>query len=60
MHRYIVSVGQTVAGHAQIGFLGITGRSSGPHVHYEILVNDEPQDPEKFLGLARVISVADR
>jgi murein DD-endopeptidase MepM/ murein hydrolase activator NlpD len=60
LHRYIVSVGQTVAEHAQIGFLGSTGRSSGPHVHYEILVNDEPQDPEKFLGLARVISVADR
>jgi murein DD-endopeptidase MepM/ murein hydrolase activator NlpD len=60
LHRYIVSVGQTVAEHTQIGFLGSTGRSSGPHVHYEILVNDEPQDPEKFLGLARVIPAADR
>jgi murein DD-endopeptidase MepM/ murein hydrolase activator NlpD len=60
MHRYIVSVGQRVAEHTQIGLLGSTGRSSGPHVHYEIVVNDEPQDPEKFLGLARVISAADR
>jgi murein DD-endopeptidase MepM/ murein hydrolase activator NlpD len=60
LHRYIVSVGQTVGEHTQIGFLGSTGRSSGPHVHYEILVNDEPQDPEKFLGLARVIPAADR
>jgi murein DD-endopeptidase MepM/ murein hydrolase activator NlpD len=60
LHRDIVSVGQTVAEHAQIGFLGSSGRSSGPHVHYEILVNDEPQDPEKFLGLARVIPAADR
>ena len=59
MNRYIVSVGQGVAEHAQIGFLGNTGRSSGPHVHYEILVNGEPQDPEKFIGLARVISVTD-
>ncbi len=60
MHRYIVSVGQRVAEHTQIGLLGSTGRSSGPHVHYEIVVNDEPQDPEKFLGLAHVISAADR
>jgi murein DD-endopeptidase MepM/ murein hydrolase activator NlpD len=59
LHRYIVSVGQTVAEHAQIGFLGSSGRSSGPHVHYEVLVNDEPQDPEKFLGLARLIPVAE-
>jgi murein DD-endopeptidase MepM/ murein hydrolase activator NlpD len=57
LHRPIVSVGQRVAEHTQIGFLGSTGRSSGPHVHYEILVNDEPQDPEKFIGLARVIPV---
>jgi murein DD-endopeptidase MepM/ murein hydrolase activator NlpD len=58
LHRAIVSVGQSVAEHTQIGFLGSTGRSSGPHVHYEILVNDEPQDPEKFIGLARVIPAA--
>jgi murein DD-endopeptidase MepM/ murein hydrolase activator NlpD len=60
LHRYIVVVGQTVTEHTQIGFLGSTGRSSGPHVHYEIRVNDEPQDPEKFLGLAHVIPAADQ
>lgn len=60
LHRSIVSVGQRVAEHTQIGFLGSTGRSSGPHVHYEVLVNDEPQDPEKFIGLARVIPAAAR
>ena len=60
LHRYIVSVGQTVAEHEQIGFLGSSGRSSGPHVHYEVLVNNQPQDPEKFIGLARVIPTAER
>ena len=60
LHRYIVSVGQTVGEHEQIGFLGSSGRSSGPHVHYEVLVNNEPQDPEKFIGLARVIPAAER
>jgi murein DD-endopeptidase MepM/ murein hydrolase activator NlpD len=60
LHRFIVSVGQRVAEHEEIGLLGSSGRSSGPHVHYEILVNDEPQDPEKFIGLARVIPAAER
>jgi murein DD-endopeptidase MepM/ murein hydrolase activator NlpD len=55
MHRYTVSVGQRVAAHTQIGFLGSTGRATGPHVHYEVLVNGEPQDPEKFFGLARYV-----
>jgi murein DD-endopeptidase MepM/ murein hydrolase activator NlpD len=60
LHRSIVSVGQRVVEHDQIGFLGSTGRSSGPHVHYEILVNDEPQDPEKFIELGHVIPAAER
>jgi murein DD-endopeptidase MepM/ murein hydrolase activator NlpD len=60
LHRYIVSAGQRVAEHEQVGFLGSSGRSSGPHVHYEVLVNDEPQDPEKFIGLARVIPATER
>jgi murein DD-endopeptidase MepM/ murein hydrolase activator NlpD len=44
----------------QIGYLGSTGRATGPHVHYEVLVNGEPQDPAKFLGLARLVPVAQR
>ena len=57
LHRPTVSVGQRVAEHTQIGFLGSTGRATGPHVHYEVLVNGEPQDPTKFLGLARLVPV---
>ena len=58
LHRFIVAVGQRVGGHQQIGLLGSTGRATGPHVHYEVVVNGEPQDPEKFLGLARLVRVA--
>jgi murein DD-endopeptidase MepM/ murein hydrolase activator NlpD len=60
LHRQTVSVGQRVAAHSQIGFLGSSGRATGPHVHYEVLVNGEPQNPEKFLGLARLVSAAPR
>ena len=58
LHRQTVSVGQRIAAHTQIGFLGSTGRATGPHVHYEVLVNGEPQDPQKFLSLLRLVPVA--
>lgn len=32
-----------------IGFVGSTGKSSAPHLHYEIWLNDIPQDPEKYI-----------
>lgn len=53
LHRTNVVVGQRLAGREQIGQLGSSGRSSGPHVHYEILVNGVPQDPERFLNAGR-------
>ena len=33
-----------------IGFVGSTGKSSAPHLHYEVLLNGNPQDPENFLS----------
>jgi murein DD-endopeptidase MepM/ murein hydrolase activator NlpD len=55
LHQFTVSVGQRVAAHAQIGYLGSSGRATGPHVHYEVVVNGEPQDPEKFFALSRYV-----
>lgn len=55
LHAFTVSVGAHVAAHQQIGYLGSTGRATGPHVHYEVVVNGEPQDPEKFIGLGRYV-----
>ena len=60
LHRYTVSTGQRVGAHTQIGLLGSTGRASGPHVHYEVIVNGEPRDPEKFIGLAHLAPIADK
>lgn len=60
LQRWLVAVGQQVAANTEIGLLGTTGRSTGPHVHYEVRVDGQPQDPEKFLGLARLLPVAGR
>ena len=44
-----VKVGQTVHAGQMIGRVGSTGRSTGPHLHYETRIGKEPVDPEKFL-----------
>jgi murein DD-endopeptidase MepM/ murein hydrolase activator NlpD len=49
LHRVLVSRGETVGGHRLIGELGSTGRATGPHVHYEILIDGNPVDPAKFM-----------
>jgi murein DD-endopeptidase MepM/ murein hydrolase activator NlpD len=43
-----VALGQRVEAGAVIGWLGNTGRSTGPHLHYETRVNDRAIDPQKF------------
>lgn len=58
LRRCLVAVGQTVATQTEIGLLGTTGRSTGPHVHYEVRVDGQPQDPQKFLSLAHLLPVA--
>jgi murein DD-endopeptidase MepM/ murein hydrolase activator NlpD len=49
LHRIVVPLGQRVQARQQVAELGSTGRSTGPHLHYEVLVNGVAQDPEKFL-----------
>lgn len=50
-----VETGQVVEYRDKIGKLGSSGRSTGPHVHYEILVDGKPHDPMNFLKAGRYV-----
>jgi murein DD-endopeptidase MepM/ murein hydrolase activator NlpD len=49
MSRIDVKVGQRVAIGDIVGRVGSTGRSTGPHLHYETRIDDQAVDPQKFL-----------
>ena len=45
--------GQKVAFRQDIGTMGRSGRTTGPHLHYEVLFDGEPMDPANFLKAGR-------
>lgn len=47
--RLLVKSGQRVKRWEKISEVGSTGRSSGPHLHYEVRLNGVPVDPEKYI-----------
>jgi murein DD-endopeptidase MepM/ murein hydrolase activator NlpD len=56
MSAISVSAGQIVTTGTPVGRVGSTGRSTGPHLHYETRINDEPLDPTRFLRAGMKLS----
>ncbi len=50
-----VSPGQQIAPGSLIGRVGSTGRSTGPHLHYEVRIDGEAVDPSRFLKAASAL-----
>jgi murein DD-endopeptidase MepM/ murein hydrolase activator NlpD len=49
LSRIGVQLGDAVQRGQHIGLIGSTGRSTGPHLHYELRLNDKPINPRRFL-----------
>jgi len=49
--NFAVIAGQHIQRGDTIGYVGLSGRSTGPHLHYEVRINDTPVNPYKYLRL---------
>jgi murein DD-endopeptidase MepM/ murein hydrolase activator NlpD len=59
MSETLVEEGEAVDKGAVLGRLGSTGRSTGPHLHYEVRVDGEPVDPERYLRAGADLAAAE-
>jgi murein DD-endopeptidase MepM/ murein hydrolase activator NlpD len=59
MSEALVEEGEAVDKGGVLGRLGSTGRSTGPHLHYEVRVDGEPVDPERYLRAGADLAAAE-
>jgi hypothetical protein len=53
LSAYLVTEGETVLTGTPIARVGSTGRSTGPHLHFEVRRNDRPVDPRSYLAVGK-------
>ena len=58
LSRLDVMEGQSIRRGERIGAVGSTGRSTGPHLHYEVRVDGVPVNPYRFLSRGNTLQVA--
>ena len=56
LKKILVYKGQNIEAGEQIGTVGSTGRSTGPHLHYEIRHHDTAVNPKKYLNIGRKLT----
>ena len=49
LSRIFVVVGEQVKRGEVVGAVGMSGRTTGPHLHYEVLIHGAPVNPSRFL-----------
>jgi murein DD-endopeptidase MepM/ murein hydrolase activator NlpD len=52
LSEIVVEPGQIVHRGQLLGLAGATGRTNGPHLHFEVIVNGQPVDPVRWLALS--------
>ena len=49
LSRFRATVGRAVKKGEVVAYVGMTGRTTGPHLHYEVRLNDRPVNPRRYL-----------
>ena len=55
LHKILVKRGQKVNYRTKIGLMGSSGRSTGPHLHYEVIVKGKHKNPWRFIKAGRYV-----